>query len=85
MWHLNLTAERGELEKRMWFPKDSSQIISTNQSIFKSPNNRRGKNKQTNKQKRAAQHALPLATPNPLPFAILKSKASRRLHSIQNI
>ena len=37
----------------------------------------------TNKQ--TYKHALPLATRNPSPFAILKSKASRRLHSIQNI
>ena len=81
MWDLNLTADRGELEKRMLFPEDSSQIISTIVRIIVEVKT----NKQTNKQKKAAQHALPLATRNPSPFAILKSKASRRLHSIQNI
>ena len=28
MWHLNLTAERGELEKRMWFAKNSRRSDS---------------------------------------------------------
>ena len=28
MWHLNLTAERGESEKRMWFAKNSRRSDS---------------------------------------------------------